>query len=189
MNQKREFVHREVLKIFPWIKSRTLISWSERGLIKPEFEDASGRGTRRRYSYQNLIEIGFVSELLNYGIPFSMISNFIEQEKGLANELRARGFETVFVINSVVAIAIDYEDHSIHPGESFGPRQYQSGFMSQETFANIGGMDILRLEQSPHLRGSRQAGGNIRVVHPSSIVINFKAIKQMVDVQIKELWG
>jgi len=188
MNENIQFVHREVLKIFPWIKSRTLISWSERGLIIPEFEEASGRGTRRRYSYQNLIEIGFVSELLNYGIPFSMISNFIEQGEGLSKELRKTGFDTIFVINAVAAIAIDYEDRSIHPGAEFGPSNYSSAFMSLESFAEIGGMHILRLEQSPHLGGVLVAGGKLRVVQPSSIVINFKAIQQLVDAQIKELW-
>ena len=96
MNQDREFVHKEVLKIFPWIKPRTLISWSERGLIQPEYKEASGRGTRRRYSYQNLIEIGFISELLDYGIPFNMIRIFIQDQEGLGKELRKKGFDIVF---------------------------------------------------------------------------------------------
>ena len=66
------FTHKDVLRIFPGIKARTLISWMERRLIVP-FTSASGRGSSRIYSYLNLIEIGIVSEFLKHGIPFSVI--------------------------------------------------------------------------------------------------------------------
>lgn len=189
MHQNKEFVHKEVLKIFPWIKPRTLISWSERGLIQPEFEEASGRGTRRRYSYQNLIEIGFISELLDYGIPFNMIRIFIQDQEGLSKELRKKGFDIVFVVNDVTGIAIDYEDHSIHPGDSFGHYTYQTAFRTIEDFAEMGGKEILGMVGRKHLGGVKVEGGKLRVVRPSYIVINIQAIKQMVDVQIKEFLG
>lgn len=72
-----QFVHRDILNIFPWIKARTLISWSERGLVKPDFSNAAGRGSSRVYSYSNLIEIGIVSEFLRHGIPFSIIEEIM----------------------------------------------------------------------------------------------------------------
>ena len=72
-----KFLHRDILNIFPWLKPRTLISWSERGLIKPDFSNAAGRGSSRVYSYGNLIEIGIVSEFLGHGIPFSIIEGIM----------------------------------------------------------------------------------------------------------------
>jgi DNA-binding transcriptional MerR regulator len=74
----KQFLHRDVVKIFPWLKPRTLISWSERGLIKADFSEAAGRGSSRVFSYSNLIEIGILSEFLQNGIPFAMIKILIE---------------------------------------------------------------------------------------------------------------
>jgi len=68
-----QFTHKHIRKIFPWIKPRTLISWSERGIVIPEIEDAFGRGSKRVYSYGNLLEIAFADELMRYGIHFGMI--------------------------------------------------------------------------------------------------------------------
>jgi DNA-binding transcriptional MerR regulator len=79
-NMKKEFLHRDVMKIFTWIKSRTLMSWTERGLLTPTFGDAAGPGTSRRYAFPNLIEIAFINELLSYGMAFSMIKIYINQK-------------------------------------------------------------------------------------------------------------
>ena len=69
------------MKIFTWIKSRTLMSWTERGLLTPTFGDAAGPGTSRRYAFQDLIEIAFIDELLSYGMAFSNIKLYTTQEK------------------------------------------------------------------------------------------------------------
>ena len=66
------YEHRNVLKIFPDLKTRTLISWSEKGLFKPEVE-ARGPGTRRGYSKKNLIQIGVIRELVSYGLRHAII--------------------------------------------------------------------------------------------------------------------
>jgi len=68
-----EYTHKEVLRVFPKVNGRTLISWSERGLIHPEHGDASGPGTRRQYSFKNLIEIGIIKEMESYSLPFRTI--------------------------------------------------------------------------------------------------------------------
>ena len=78
---KNEFVHKDLKKIFPWISPRTLIYWVERGLVKPSFADASGRGSSRRYSYTNLIEIAFIGELLRRGLPFTEIKRILDTEE------------------------------------------------------------------------------------------------------------
>ena len=83
---QNKFAHKHVRQIFPWIKPRTLISWSERGIVKPAFEDAFGRGSRRLYSYGNLLEIAFADELLRYGIHFGMIQMAMAEFRIVANK-------------------------------------------------------------------------------------------------------
>jgi hypothetical protein len=67
------FHHTDILKIYPTVKVRSMLTWSERGLIQP-LQDAAGRGSSRIYSYKNLIEIGIIGELTRYGFSFSHIS-------------------------------------------------------------------------------------------------------------------
>jgi len=73
----KNYEHWEVLKIFPTLKPRTLISWSEKGLLTP-IEEAMGTGTRRRYSVRNLVEIGVIMELVSYKIPHLFISGIMQ---------------------------------------------------------------------------------------------------------------
>ena len=74
------YVHSDVLKVFPYINPRTLISWNERGLITPDVSNSSGRGSSRIYSYLNLIQIGIAHEFLRFGIPFSVIGSIMTGE-------------------------------------------------------------------------------------------------------------
>ncbi len=92
---RSEYQHKDVLRIFPWLKARTLISWSERGLIKPDFNEASGRGSARVFSFTNLIEIGTVSELLQNGIPFANI-NHIMNSATMIRIKKEKKFDRIF---------------------------------------------------------------------------------------------
>jgi DNA-binding transcriptional MerR regulator len=63
---------KDIKKYYPELCQRTVMSWMERGLIKP-YKDATGRGTKRIYSLGNMVEIGIMRALLNIGLPFRMI--------------------------------------------------------------------------------------------------------------------
>lgn len=76
------FKHRDVLRIYPDLRPRTLISWVDKGLLSPEVK-ASGTGTRNQYSVKNLVEIGVIRELITYRIPQSVVESIMRQ---LANE-------------------------------------------------------------------------------------------------------
>lgn len=78
--KKTEFFHKDVLGIFPSIKPRTLISWVEEDLIQPLSEPVN-RGGKRVYSYENLMEIGFVNELLMHGLRIKIIRDVINDKK------------------------------------------------------------------------------------------------------------
>ena len=55
------------------ISYRQLDYWARTDLIRPSVADAKGSGTRRRYSYQNLIELKLVKTLLDNGIRLESI--------------------------------------------------------------------------------------------------------------------
>jgi DNA-binding transcriptional MerR regulator len=97
ITMKNTFIHTDILKIFPRVKARTMISWSERGLIQP-LQDASGRGSSRVYSYKNLIEIGIISQLLQYGISFSQILLIMRSDE-MTNLLKKESWDVIFYIS------------------------------------------------------------------------------------------
>lgn len=78
--------HRDVVKIFPGITSRTSINWSEKGLFEPAVQ-ASGTGTRREYSVYNLVEIGVIIQLRIYGLRNRSISNHLQKMKEVIEPL------------------------------------------------------------------------------------------------------
>ena len=90
------FKHSEVKILFPGINPRSLISWSERKLLKP-LKDADGRGSSREYSFTNLIEISIIDELFQYRIPFSQI-NLAMQNAEMKKSLNLSQYDSVFYI-------------------------------------------------------------------------------------------
>ena len=49
------------------ITYRQLDYWARTDLIRPALADANGSGSRRRYSYQNLVELKMIKTLLDAG--------------------------------------------------------------------------------------------------------------------------
>ncbi|HEX6417751.1 MAG TPA: MerR family transcriptional regulator [Acidimicrobiales bacterium] len=55
------------------ISYRQLDYWARTDLIRPSLADAKGSGTRRRYSYRDLLELKLVKTLLDDGIKLESI--------------------------------------------------------------------------------------------------------------------
>lgn len=70
--------HSEVLKIYPSLRSRTLISWSEKKYFIPEVKP-SGPGSRRQYSLKNLVEVGVIFELVKHRAQKGVILNVMNR--------------------------------------------------------------------------------------------------------------
>ena len=104
---KTAFRQSDILKIFPWIKRRTLMSWSEIGLIQAEYGEAQGRrGVWRSYSYDNLLEIALISEFTYSGIhhprggtatPHSVMLVI----KKYRQAIREKAYDRIFMIGHV----------------------------------------------------------------------------------------
>jgi DNA-binding transcriptional MerR regulator len=55
------------------ITYRQLDYWARTDLIRPSLADANGSGTRRRYSYSNLLELKIIKRLLDAGIRLEQV--------------------------------------------------------------------------------------------------------------------
>ncbi len=55
------------------ITYRQLDYWARTDLVRPSLTDASGSGSRRRYSYQDLLELKVIKTLLDAGIRLELV--------------------------------------------------------------------------------------------------------------------
>ncbi len=60
------------------ITYRQLDYWARTDLIRPSLSDASGSGSRRRYSYQDLLELRVIKTLLDAGIKLESVRDVFE---------------------------------------------------------------------------------------------------------------
>ena len=60
------------------ITYRQLDYWARTDLIRPSISDASGSGSRRRYSYQDLLELRVIKTLLDAGIKLESVRDVFE---------------------------------------------------------------------------------------------------------------
>lgn len=156
---------------------RTLISWSERGLIEP-LRDASGRGSARAYSYTNLIEIGIINELLQYGVPFTNIQLSM-RSANMKKLLKNKTWDMVFWISNGTTGRFDKSMPVLY-----------SGVLPVHEFMRTGGKILTSQGQSFSEIGDHNAA--IKETEPfifkfSTIVINVSSLKSYVDHMIKKL--
>jgi DNA-binding transcriptional MerR regulator len=166
---KTEFLFKDLKKIFPWISPRTLISWAERGLVKPFFGNAAGRGTSRRYSYENLIEIAFISELLKYKISFSIISD-ITNTSEFKTIISEKKWDTIFWTSSQIVSAPVPMDKEV-------PSVGAEGFCTLSEF-----------HKGNFVFNFKRLDNDVSIsLVTSAIVINFYSLNYFVSEQIKKV--
>ena len=59
------------------ISYRQLDYWARTNLIRPSAADAAGSGTRRQYSYKDLLELKVVKKMLDSGIKLASVRDEI----------------------------------------------------------------------------------------------------------------
>jgi DNA-binding transcriptional MerR regulator len=77
VKEKEEYTLSEIQKLLKTEQHR-LIHLCEKGVITPDFEDSSGRGTMRRFSERNLFEFAVALELRRFYLPLTYISPIIK---------------------------------------------------------------------------------------------------------------
>jgi DNA-binding transcriptional MerR regulator len=60
------------------ITYRQLDYWARTDLVRPSLADASGSGSRRRYSYNDLLELRVIKTLLDAGIKLESVRDVFE---------------------------------------------------------------------------------------------------------------
>ncbi len=60
------------------ITYRQLDYWARTDLLRPSLSDASGSGSRRRYSYNDLLELKAIKKLLDAGIKLEQVRRVFE---------------------------------------------------------------------------------------------------------------
>ena len=79
------------------ISLRKIINWVGRGLIVP-MVDASGAGSRRQYSYTNLLEFGLVENLFDMGLGIHLIKKILKDLRRDDNlDAWAENFDDYFI--------------------------------------------------------------------------------------------
>ena len=159
------FSHSNILQIFPKIKVRSLISWSERKLIIP-IQDAAGRGSSRIYSYSNLIEIGIISELFRYSLSFFHISS-VMRDDAMQSLLKNESWDTIF-----------WFAHGTPSGVPNIYKEFSCGSAPITEFKKRGGEILvgpIRISNDPFEFAS------------SAIIVNVGRIKDYVDHMITKL--
>src|SRR3954453_3891142 len=57
---------------------RQLDYWARTDLVRPALTDAKGSGSRRLYSYKNLLELKIIKQLLDAGLKLEMVRDVFE---------------------------------------------------------------------------------------------------------------
>jgi DNA-binding transcriptional MerR regulator len=85
------------------ITYRQLDYWARTDLVRPSLEDANGSGSRRKYSYRDLLELKVIKSLLDAGIKlesvrevFSYLQDNLGEDVASAN-LVIQGNQAVLV--------------------------------------------------------------------------------------------
>jgi DNA-binding transcriptional MerR regulator len=87
------------------ITYRQLDYWARTNLIRPSLADATGSGSRRRYSYRDLLELRIVKQLLDAGIKLETVRDVFKELRNLVGEDIASA--NLVIDGSSVALALD----------------------------------------------------------------------------------
>lgn len=77
MAEQQGFGVPEVLRAVN-ISYRQLDYWARTGLVRPSIQDAGGSGTHRLYSFQDLVQLRVIKQLLDTGISLQKIRQATE---------------------------------------------------------------------------------------------------------------
>ncbi|CAN5778743.1 hypothetical protein BH10ACT1_BH10ACT1_09290 [soil metagenome] len=91
------------------ITYRQLDYWARTDLVRPSVTDAAGSGSRRQYSYRDLLELKVIKSLLDAGIKLESVRSVFEY---LREQLGADIASAQLVISGGTAILVR-DDHEL----------------------------------------------------------------------------
>ena len=73
------------------ITYRQLDYWARTDLVRPSLADASGSGSRRRYSYRDLLELRMIKNLLDAGIRLEIVREVFDNVRAYVGDRHRLG--------------------------------------------------------------------------------------------------
>lgn len=89
------------------ITYRQLDYWARTDLVRPSLADARGSGSRRRYSYRDLIELKMIKTLLDAGQKLERVRAAFEYLRDLGDDLTS---SQLVIAGDAVVLVRDGED-------------------------------------------------------------------------------
>lgn len=86
------------------ITYRQLDYWARTNLVRPSLADASGSGTRRQYSYRDLLELKVIKNLLDAGLKLESVRDVFDY---LRNQVNTDIASAHIVINGSQVVMCD----------------------------------------------------------------------------------
>jgi DNA-binding transcriptional MerR regulator len=86
------------------ITYRQLDYWARTDLVRPSLADASGSGTRRQYSYRDLLELKVIKNLLDAGLKLESVRDVFDY---LRNQVNTDIASAHIVINGSQVVMCD----------------------------------------------------------------------------------
>ena len=86
------------------ITYRQLDYWARTNLVRPSLADASGSGTRRQYSYRDLLELKVIKKLLDAGLKLESVRDVFDY---LRNQVNTDIASAHIVINGSQVVMCD----------------------------------------------------------------------------------
>ena len=84
-----------------------LVYWAQTGLVRPSLKAASGRGSRRRYSVEDIFELKILMKLLDSSVSLQRIRSSFRFIRGQSRALSS------FVALTDVKTVYFYEDYDV----------------------------------------------------------------------------
>jgi DNA-binding transcriptional MerR regulator len=92
------------------ITYRQLDYWARTDLVRPSVHDAAGSGSRRRYGYQNLLELKVIKTLLDAGIRLESVREaFVYLRESLGEDVASANL----VINGSRSVVVRNGDELV----------------------------------------------------------------------------
>lgn len=85
-SKKRDGYIRKKASEITKIRPRTIQFYTDREFVTPDVADPKGRGTTRRYSLKNLVELSLAKELTRHGFTLNTIKEIMGEVRGSLDE-------------------------------------------------------------------------------------------------------
>jgi DNA-binding transcriptional MerR regulator len=140
------------------VSLRQIQYWDEQGFIRPSVKLAEGRGTKRLYSFSDLVQLKVVKNLTDYGLSLQKIRrclqylkrSFPEAEQSLGSLRYLTDGEKLFVLTNDRNKILDVMD-----------RQFVFSLGIGNLVRELSG-EVRRIALRPKAFGRRVAGGPAR---------------------------